>query len=287
MSCSFRQQNGVANFFLTTPSLKSAALDLNLVVPDLLEERGIFVRGLAHPVAFQGRRTPNFELDGRTPGLVSSADSPTEPSDVFVGSFEKYGAVKVTPRNYYRLMQTGQSALLFPGGAAEALSGNKSYPLFWPEKVDFVRTAARFNATIVPLSAIGVLESFNVLAEPQEIFNLPFIGELARRQNANTMSARYDQKNEDETLGFPLALPSMPARNYFVFGKPIDTSHIDPMDKKACESCYKEVQQEVRRGLDDLIRARKHDPFKNTPQRFAYERVFGKKAPTFPVSELN
>jgi hypothetical protein len=49
-------------------------------------------------------------------------------------------------------MESGQDVLLFPGGAKEALNGNKSYPLYWPDKVDFVRTAAKFNATIVPVA---------------------------------------------------------------------------------------------------------------------------------------
>lgn len=260
---------------------------------DMFEERGIFARGLAHPVAFIGQQQGsnrssnfNFELDGRTPGLLATGNNSSGigPPNA---NFEKFGAVMVTPRNYYRVLQSGQNALLFPGGAAEALSGNKSYPLLWPEKVDFVRTAARFNAIIVPLSAVGMLDSFNVIAEPQEIYKVPFIGERARRMNANITAARYDQNNEEETIGFPLALPSMPARNYFLFGKPIDTSNIDPSDKVACERIYKEAQQEVRRGIDDLIKAREHDPFKSTPQRLAYEQIFGKKAPTFPVSKLN
>jgi hypothetical protein len=269
------------------PLLSIVALDLSLFMADLLEERGMFARGLAHPIVFTARR--NFsnvtfdQLDGRTPGLRA----PSKPPNQFMGGFEKYGAVMVTPRNYYRVLQSGQNALLFPGGAAEAQSGNKSYPLFWPDKVDFVRTAARFNAIIVPLSAVGMIDSVNIIAEPQEVFKLPFIGERFRQLSANTTAARYDRKNEDETLGFPLAVPSMPARNYFLFGRPIDTSNIDPNDKVACERAYKEAQDEVRRGIDDLLRAREQDPFKNTPQRVVYERVFGKKAPTFPVSLLN
>lgn len=60
------------------------------------------------------------------------------------------GAVEVNPRNFYRLLQTGQAVLLFPGGVREALHGkNEDYQVYWPEKTDFVRVAARFNATIV------------------------------------------------------------------------------------------------------------------------------------------
>jgi 1-acyl-sn-glycerol-3-phosphate acyltransferase len=81
----------------------------------------------------------------------------------------------VNPRNFYRLLQTGQAALLFPGGVREALHGkNEDYQVFWPEKTDFVRVAARFNATIVPLAAIGAADSVNILLDAPELLQLPF-----------------------------------------------------------------------------------------------------------------
>jgi hypothetical protein len=132
-----------------------------------------------------------------------------------------------------------------------------------------------------------MLDGVNVVASLEEMMNLPFFGERVRQMSANVTAARYDQTNEDEMFGFPLALPSVPSRNYFVYGKPIDTSLIDPHDKDACKRVYEEAQNEVRRGLDDILRARKHDPFRNTPRRLAHERLFGKIAPTFPVDELN
>jgi hypothetical protein len=256
-----------------------------LFLSDLLEQRGMFARGLAHPVAFLDRNNsngkPNYaELGGRVPGLRSK---PSEQS--FGLGFERYGAVLVSPRNYYRLLQTGQNALLFPGGALEAQTGgNKSYPLYWPTKVDFVRTAARFNAIIVPLSAVGMIDSVNVLAESRDLADLPFANRLP---NMNVRPARYDQKDEVAVTGFPIVLPSWPARNYFLFGKPLDTASVDPSDKVACERIYCEAYESVRKGIDDLLIAREFDPFKDSPQRLVYEQVFGKQAPTFPVSHLN
>jgi hypothetical protein len=256
-----------------------------LFLSDLLEQRGIFARGLAHPVAFLDRNNsngkPNYaELGGRVPGLRS------KPSEQAFGlGFERFGAVLVSPRNYYRLMQSDQNVLLFPGGAREAqTAGSKSYPLYWPTKVDFVRTAARFNAIIVPLSAVGMIDSVNVVAESRDLADLPFADRLP---NMNVGPARYDQKDQVTTTGFPIVLPSWPARNYFLFGKPIDTASVDPSDKVACERIYSEAYESVRKGIDDLLMAREFDPFKDSPQRLVYEQVFGKQAPTFPVSHLN
>jgi len=248
-------------------------------VAELYEDRGIFPRGLAHPITFAASKDRPRELLGRTPGLLDGFDPYRD--------FQQFGAVEVTPRNYYRLMQTGQAILLFPGGAQEALSRRNDYPLFWPDKeVDFVRTAAKFNATILPLSSVGMADSVQVLAEPQELLRLPFIGDRVREFNMNVSAARYDSQ-EDDTIGFPLALPKLPARNYFIFGKPIPLHNVDPKDKLACAKVYREVRDEVRRGLDDILRAREIDPFLYTPRRLLYERVYGKKAPTFPVDELN
>jgi len=102
----------------------------------------------------------------------------------------------------------------------------------------------------------------------------------------NISAARYDQSGNDLT-GFPLALPKLPARNYFVFGKPFDLRELDPNDKEGCAKVYQAAQAEVRRGLDDLLRAREHDPFKDPVRRLAYEQVFKKTAPTFHLEHLN
>ena len=258
----------------------TAGIDLRFIIADLLEQKDMVVRGLAHPITFFGGSGVN-ELRGRTPGLQRNNPG------FGTAEFQEWGAVRVSPRNYYKVLESGQNALLFPGGAREAFSGRKDYPLFWPDKVDFVRTAAKFNATILPLSAVGMVDSVNVLAEAEAIVKIPFIGEWARNASTNVGAARYDTSAEEEFLLAPLVSPAMPKRNYFVFGKPIDTKEINHRDKTECEKVYRQAEAEVRRGLDDILRARERDPFKETPKRLAYERLIGKKAPTFPLSELN
>lgn len=251
-------------------------LDLGLIISQLIEDRGIKARGLAHPVIFAAGSGQN----GISPeGVDSNRD----------GLFQQFGAVKVTPRNYYRLMQTGQSALLFPGGVREVFHGKKeAYQLFWPEKLDFVRTAARFNATIVPLSAVGAADSVNILIDAPDMLKLPFgLGERAANSSATVVSARFDREDSAELFQPPFALPKpLPARHYFIFGKPINTRDISPKDKDACEQLYKNIQSDMKLGFADVLRAREKDPFSNSVARVAYEQLNGKQAPTFPISEL-
>ena len=249
-----------------------------------LIENDIVVRGLAHPIIFQG--SGSDELNGRTPGIspkTSDGNSATDTSN-----FRTFGAVMVTPRNYYRVLQSGQNALLFPGGVREVFHGrDEAYQLFWPEKVDFVRTAARFNATIIPLSAVGMADSLNILLEPSEIVDLPWIGERAKNFAANVTAARFDAANENEVFLPPIIAPGLPSRNYFLFGKPMSTKDLDPSDKASCEDVYNELQKEMKRGFDDILQAREKDTYMQAPQRLAYERLTGQKAPTFDIEEVN
>jgi hypothetical protein len=263
----------------------TVGLDVSLVISKFIDIE-LPVRGLAHPVVFQQQQPSRqrLDLDGRIPGLTNMQRSGAGPS---TSNFEQFGAVMVTPRNYYRLLQSGQNALLFPGGVKEVFHGrDQAYELLWPEKVDFVRTAARFNATIIPLSAVGMADSLNILLDPSEIANLPFLGERARKFTNNMTAARFDMANEEENFLPPVVAPGLPSRNYFVFGQPISTSTLDPKDKVACEALYKSVQAEMRRGFRDVLAAREKDPYKEAPIRLAYERLNRKKAPTFSLSDL-
>ena len=156
--------------------------DMGMIISQLLEERGISARGLMHPIAANGfsaarHGEPTIRTQKRK--WEFNEDSPADPD-----LFPMFGAVTVNPRNFYRLLQTGQAALLFPGGVREALHGkDEDYQVFWPQKTDFVRVAARFNATIVPLAAIGAADSVDILLDAPELLQLPFGvgGKLANR----------------------------------------------------------------------------------------------------------
>lgn len=261
-------------------------LDLNLLISKLIDN-DIIVRGLAHPVVFQsapGSSSRVDELGGRIPGLQRKT-SGTGPNP---SNFQTFGAVMVTPRNFYRVLQSGQNALLFPGGVREVFHGrDEAYQIFWPEKVDFVRTAARFNATIVPISAVGMADSIYTILESSEIVNLPLIGERAKAFAANVTAARFDAANEDEVFLPPIVSPKLPSRNYFIFGMPLSTKYLDPSDKASCQEAYHSIQSEMKRGFDDILSAREKDMYKEAPARLAYERFSGTKAPTFDISEVN
>ncbi|EKX33087.1 hypothetical protein GUITHDRAFT_49071, partial [Guillardia theta CCMP2712] len=68
----------------------------------------------------------------------------------------QFGAVPVSPRNAAKLMKAGEVVLLFPGGVKETVpSRDEKYALQWPDKSEFVRLAAKYNATIIPFAGVG------------------------------------------------------------------------------------------------------------------------------------
>eukprot|EP00977_Amphora_coffeiformis_P010882 scaffold2558_cov172-Amphora_coffeaeformis.AAC.13 len=253
--------------------------DLRIIFYQLWREKEILARGLAHPILFSMSNVT--DLQGKTPGLKRQIGNP------FNGDYQSFGAVPVTPRNFYRLLQTNQTALLFPGGAKEALKADASYPLYWPDKTDFVRVAAKLNATIVPISSIGMVESVNILLRSEDLLRIPFLGERTRNFTSSLSNARFDKPNEGQDLTPSIVAPGIPARNYVLFGRARDMTNVDPNDRRTCDRLYRQIESDVRSGLDDLMAARKKDPFADTPRRLAYEQVFGKTAPSFSVDELN
>lgn len=267
--------------------------DLGLIISELLEQRGIIARGLAHPAVADG-------IAGGEPSLGSEEPSVrkqkrrwefNEDSQIEGDLYKLFGAVKVSPRNFYRLLQTNQAVLLFPGGVREALHGKgEDYQLFWREKTDFIRLAAKFNATVVPLSAIGAADSVDIVLDAPELLKLPFgIGDNLANFSSSVTSARFDASSEDEMFVPPLAVPKpFPARHYFLFGKPYDTSTLDPNDQDACTDVYKAIKDEVNNDIQALLEARKDDPFAlDGIKRASYKRLFGKDPPTFPMESLS
>ncbi|KIY92968.1 Acyltransferase-like protein [Monoraphidium neglectum] len=154
------------------------AADMYTMIPDMLEATGILPRGLAHPAVFAGADAtrassqdapPPQEAAGRGPfslfgGGGNSGGSSSSSSNGsngngngngqagFASLLETYGAVPVSAFAMHRLLASGDSVLLYPGGAREAFKRKgEAYQLMWPEKEEFVRMAAKHHTpTLTP-----------------------------------------------------------------------------------------------------------------------------------------
>jgi len=308
------------------------ALDLGPLVREFLIERGFAPRGLAHPNTFpdsaenemletagptqQDLVNPEFlesiaipfEFRSLARSFVDAAEqtlggtrqpannAPRNRGGGAAGlSFERWGAVPVTPRNFYRLLERHEAILLFPGGAKEALHGTgDKYRLFWPEQTDFVRAAARFGATIVPFGAVGCAENVTVLSPEMSSMLGSALGPVFGRNRRNSEQSRRSLRVQNgglmpisETLQdapeFPGVLPRMSLadqaqgglgdRFYFSFGQPVDLTEVDPKDKTACGNVYNKLREAVKDETAWLLEARTRDPYRNFLSRQAFERI--------------
>jgi len=181
----------------------------------------------------------------------------------------------VSGRNLDALLKSQTPTLLFPGGVREVYhKKGEDYQIFWPEKGEFVRTAAKHNSTIVPFAAVGVADSVEMVADSTEILNLPFLGDFVRSRTDLLPKAR-----EQETFVAPVSVPRLPSRFYFLFLKPVQTNDLDYKDKKACQDAYDKIKADVEDGIAKLLKDRENDPFKDFGARVFYEAVNNRTAP--------
>eukprot|EP00820_Chromera_velia_P023585 Cvel_8794.t2-p1 / transcript=Cvel_8794.t2 / gene=Cvel_8794 / organism=Chromera_velia_CCMP2878 / gene_product=Acyltransferase-like protein At1g54570,, putative / transcript_product=Acyltransferase-like protein At1g54570,, putative / location=Cvel_scaffold492:63039-63887(-) / protein_length=283 / sequence_SO=supercontig / SO=protein_coding / is_pseudo=false len=202
--------------------------------------------------------------------------------------------------------------MLFPGGVREVYhrKGEKD-AVVWPQSPEFVRLAARYNATIIPFSAIGSSDSFSLLLDTEELLKVPILGDRLR-ENAMKLpkvrefagaqgrameggGSRMNSNGEIETeedldqmLVAPVGFPKPPDRFYFLFGRPLDCRQIDPNNREQCAAAYRDLRSTVETGIDELRNARERDPFRNVLARLVFSRAFPKAegVPTFPLSRL-
>ncbi|CAE8585965.1 unnamed protein product [Polarella glacialis] len=197
------------------------------------------------------------------------------------GGFAKWGAVPVTPRNFFRLLQRKEAVLLFPGGAREACHGaGEKYQLFWPTKTDFVRIAARFDAIIVPFGSVGSAD--NVVAGDNK-YDATSASETSMQDNLEGGGFLPVSEALREPPRFPNVSPRLPTarqaapglgdRFYFSFGTPVDLKGLDPKDKDGCDKVYKSLQGDVEAEISWLLEARVRDPYRDFVRRQMWERV--------------
>ena len=257
-----------------------------MLIREFIDEKGTLVRGLAHPMIFNGAINSNPLLGSSNAAFatatVSSGDDVVRRSEEMKELFTKFGAVEVGPGTIFSLLQSGATTLLFPGGVREAYHGKgEQYELFWPKSTDFVRMAGLFDAIIVPFGAIGIADSVEMILDSDELMNLPLFGDRIRTSGQSKPSAR---PGRDESLVAPLSIPKAPSRCYFLFQEPIDTRTLNIYDKDACKDMYDKVQKSVRSGIQELQSFRKKDPYRDFLPRVWYETLSQTQAPT---SSLN
>ncbi|XP_027350283.1 acyltransferase-like protein At1g54570, chloroplastic isoform X2 [Abrus precatorius] len=233
-------------------------LELISLTDEFLSQKGIALRGIAHPELFTAK-IENFS------------------SEFSVFDWVKiFGGVPVSASNLFKLLSTKSHVLLYPGGAREALHfKGEEYKLIWPDHPEFVRMAARFGATIVPFGAVGEDDIAELALDYNDLMKIPLVNDYIRNMSRDSIKFRDEISGEvaNQNITFPVLLPKIPGRFYYLFGKPIRTKGMEKMlkDREIASQLYLQIKSEVERNIDYLIKKREEDPYRNFIDRKVYQ----------------
>lgn len=237
-------------------------LEIFSLVEEFLKQKNILVRGLAHPSMFSTR------MEGS-----SNQFSVLDWTKVM-------GATPVTASNLFKLLSSKSHVLLYPGGAREALHyKGEQYKLFWPVQQEFVRMAARFDATIVPFSTVGEDDLAELVIDYNDLMNIPVVNDLIRDFVDKGEKIRDESAGEvaNQQLFIPGLLPKIPGRLYYLFGKPVSLRGKGELlkDKEEANELYLQIKSQVEEGIAYLLKKREEDPYRNIFDRTMYKALYG------------
>lgn len=232
-------------FLLVANHTLMGVLDVPLMVLEIFEKRGLFIRPLGDHMHFQ--------------------------IPLWRDLLARFGTVDGTRDNCRALMRAGESILVFPGGGREVFKHKgEAYKLIWKERVGFVRLAIEFGYPIVPVAAVGAEECYEILVDADEILATP-LGPLLKR-----LTPRYD---EIPPLVRGIGPLPRPQRFYFSFGKPISTTRYRGRenDGELCLAVRRKVETALMSQISELQELRRQDPRRRlrTRVRQALGRTLG------------
>jgi 1-acyl-sn-glycerol-3-phosphate acyltransferase len=212
-----------------------AVFDGPLMLSGIYDKTGVYLRSLADHF--------HFYLPGWRENLL------------------RFGGVEGTRENCSRLMEAGQSILVYPGGAREvAKNRGEQYQLIWKQRTGFAAMAMQHGYDIIPFAALGADDTYDIRYDAND-FRASRMGGLLEKTG---LMEKYMRGGElfspivSGIWGTPLPRPE---RLYFHFGERISTTPWQDryQDKDAQWEVRDQVEAAVYRGLDELMLRRYED----------------------------
>ena len=162
-----------------------------------------------------------------------------------------YGTVDGTRARCRALLRAGESILVFPGGAREVFKRRgERYRVLWDGRSGFARLAIEYGYTIVPFSAVGAEECYDILVDAGDLRRLlPPLRWIPRSDEAPPLV---------RGIG-PTPIPR-PQRFYFRFAAPVETRDLGGLAETTCGAVRDQVRAAVEVGIAFLLHERDHDP---------------------------
>lgn len=167
---------------------------------------------------------------------------------------KKFGAVDGVPAYVREAMQQGYSILVFPGGGREVLKREgEQYHLIWKQRYGFLKLAQEFGYDIVPFSALGGDEVFDIGFDANKVVQHQYFQKLLQVPQLNRLLRKGEVIPSLPKHLIPKRLPF-----YFKFMPRQSLMHIENLEQ--LQQFRDLIAAEIYTGLADLrvLRQQQH-----------------------------
>jgi len=210
-------------------------LDAPIIIEEVYLQTGIFLRALADRLHFE---MPYGKL------------------------LLEQGAILGTRENCSRLMEAGQSILVFPGGGREvAKRKGEEHKLTWKKRTGFARMAIQHGYPIIPVASVGPDDCYDIKVDANDVMN-SWVGTILKKTGIAKKYLRDGDMIMPIALGLGGTPLPKPERFYFSFGTSIPTKPYSGRENE--EEALWEVREKVEKALysqiDELKQIQAKDP---------------------------
>ncbi len=167
---------------------------------------------------------------------------------------KKFGAVDGVPAYVREAMQEGYSILVFPGGGREVLKREgEQYQLIWKQRYGFLKLAQEFGYDIVPFSALGGDEVFDIGFDANKVVQHQYFQKLLQVPQLSRLLRKGEVIPSLPKHFIPKRLPF-----YFKFMPRQSLMHIENLEQ--LQQFRDLIAAEIYTGLADLrvLRQQQH-----------------------------
>ena len=167
---------------------------------------------------------------------------------------KKFGAVDGVPAYVREAMQQGYSILVFPGGGREVLKREgEQYKLIWKQRYGFLKLAQEFGYDIVPFSALGGDEVFDIGFDANKVVQHQYFQKLLQVPQLSRLLRKGEVIPSLPKHFIPKRLPF-----YFKFMPRQSLMHIENLEQ--LQQFRDLIAAEIYTGLADLrvLRQQQH-----------------------------
>ena len=172
------------------------------------------------------------------------------------------GAILGTRENCSRVMEDGQSLLVYPGGGREvAKRKGEADELTWKKRLGFAKMAVQHRYPIIPIASVGPNDCYDIRIDANDVIKSR-VGSVLEKTGIMKKYLRGGDAIMPISTGFAYTAIPKPERFYFNFGKPISTAEYAGRadDDDVLWEVRKKVEKSLHAGMRKLRKIQANDP---------------------------